>query len=63
MLFNLGMAETKNDIKYTKSILIHEWDEATRYEEFKKIGKDKWTELVSKGKVVEYNTKTVPKDE
>ena len=61
VLFNLGMAETKNDIKYTKPNLDHEWDEATRYEEFKKIGKDKWTDLVSKGKVVEYNTKTVQK--
>ena len=60
-MFNLGMAETTNDIKYTKPNLDHEWDEATRYEEFKKIGKDKWTDLVSKGKVVEYNTKTVQK--
>ena len=61
VLFNLGMAESEKDIKYTKPNLDHEWDEATRYEEFKKIGKDKWIELVSKGKVVEYNTKTVQK--
>ena len=61
VLFNLGMAESEKDIKYTKPNLDHEWDEATRYEEFKKIGKDKWTDLVSKGKVVEYNTKTVQK--
>ena len=60
-LFNLGMAESRKDIKYTKPNLDSEWDEATRYEEFKKIGKDKWTDLVSKGKVVEYNTKTVQK--
>ena len=61
VLFNLGMAESEKDIKYSKPNLDHEWDEATRYEEFKKIGKDKWIELVSKGKVVEYNTKTVQK--
>ena len=61
VLFNLGMAESEKDIKYTKPNLDHEWDEATRYEEFKKIGKDKWIQLVSKGKVVEYNTKTVQK--
>ena len=61
VLFNLGMAESEKDIKYTKPNLDHEWDEAKRYEEFKKIGKDKWIELVSKGKVVEYNTKTVQK--
>ena len=61
VLFNLGMAESEKDIKYRKPNLDHEWDEATRYEEFKKIGKDKWTDLVSKGKVVEYNTKTVQK--
>ena len=61
VLFNLGLAESRKDITYTKPNLDHEWDEATRYEEFKKIGKDKWTDLVSKGKVVEYNTKTVQK--
>ena len=60
-LFNLGMAESRKDITYTKPNLDSEWDEATRYEEFKKIGKDKWIELVNKGKVVEYNTKTVQK--
>tara|TARA_B100000242_G_scaffold61858_1_gene37417 strand:- start:5324 stop:7273 length:1950 start_codon:yes stop_codon:yes gene_type:complete len=60
-LFNLGMAESRKDIKYTKPNLDSEWDEATRYEEFKKLGKDKWIELVNKGKVVEYNTKTVQK--
>ena len=60
-LFNLGMAESIKDITYTKPDLDSEWHEATRYEEFKKIGKDKWIELVNKGKVVEYNTKTVQK--
>ena len=60
-LFNLGMAESRKDITYTKPDLDSEWDEATRYEEFKKLGKDKWIELVNKGKVVEYNTKTVQK--
>jgi|TARA_B100001996_G_scaffold90783_2_gene67502 hypothetical protein len=60
-LFNLGMAESRKDITYTKPNLDTEWDEATRYEEFKKIGKDKWIDLVNKGKVVEYNTKTVQK--
>ena len=48
-LFNLGMAESRKDITYTKPNLDSEWDEATRYEEFKKIGKDKWIELVNKG--------------
>ena len=60
-MFNLGMAESEKNIKYTKPNLDHEWDEATRYQEFKKIGKNKWIDLVSKGKVVEYNTKTVQK--
>ena len=60
-LFNLGMAESRKDITYTKPNLDSEWNEATRYEEFKKLGKDKWIELVNKGKVVEYNTKTVQK--
>ena len=59
-LFNLGMTESK-DITYTKPNLNNEWDEAERYEEFKKIGKDKWIDLVKKGNVVEYNTKTVQK--
>ena len=49
------------DITYTKPNLNNEWDEAERYEEFKKIGKDKWIDLVKKGNVVEYNTKTVQK--
>ena len=29
-----------------------EWDEAQRYPEFKKLGKEKWIELAQKGKVV-----------
>jgi hypothetical protein len=37
----------------------HEWDEATRYPEFVKLGKEKWIELVSKGKPVTVTRKNV----
>jgi len=59
-LFNLGMTESK-DITYTSPNFDNEWDEATRYKEFKNIGKEKWIALAKKGKVVEYNSKTVKK--
>ena len=59
-LFNLGMTESK-DIAYTSPNFDNEWDEATRYKEFKNIGKEKWIALAKKGKVVDYNTKTVKK--
>lgn len=38
-----------------------EWDEATRYPEFVKLGKKKWIELVSKGKQVTVTRKNVNK--
>ena len=38
-----------------------EWDEATRYPEFVKLGKEKWIELVSKGKPVTVTRKNVNK--
>jgi hypothetical protein len=38
-----------------------EWDEATRYPEFVNLGKEKWIELVSKGKPVTVTRKNVNK--
>ena len=38
-----------------------EWDEATRYPEFVNLGKEKWIELVSKGKQVTVTRKNVNK--
>jgi hypothetical protein len=37
---------------FTKPQLDVEWEEANRYPEFRKIGKDAWIELASKGKAV-----------
>lgn len=55
-------AEDSNDpIKYTDPNFDNEWDEATRYDEFKNIGKEKWIALAKTGKVVDYNTETVKK--
>jgi len=55
-------AEDSNDtITYTNPNFDNEWDEATRYDEFKNIGKEKWIALAKTGKVVDYNTETVKK--
>ena len=42
--FNEGFIEPQFDV---------EWEEAERYPEFEKIGKEEWIELASKGKAVE----------
>jgi len=39
-------------VNYTMPKLYKEWDEASRYPEFRKIGKDAWIKLASKGKAV-----------
>jgi len=41
-----------NKVNYTMPKLHKEWDEASRYPEFRKIGKDAWIKLASKGKAV-----------
>jgi predicted chitinase len=43
-------------IIYTKPNLENEWEEAARYPEFVKLGKDAWIELAKKGKAVTINS-------
>jgi hypothetical protein len=61
MSFKQFVEAISQDIAYTSPNFDMEWDEAIRYKEFKNIGKEKWIALAKKGKVVEYNTKTVKK--
>jgi hypothetical protein len=42
----------ENKIKYSAPNFDYEWEEAERYPEFRKIGKDAWIELAGKGKAV-----------
>ena len=42
----------KNNESFVKPQFDVEWDEATRYPEFKKLGKEAWIKLASKGKAV-----------
>ena len=42
----------ENKIKYSAPNFEYEWEEALRYPEFRKIGKDAWIELAGKGKAV-----------
>ena len=53
VLYNLGLAESVQSIKFRMPNFDAEWSEAERYSEFKKIGKDKWIELAKKGKPVD----------
>tara|TARA_B100001287_G_scaffold242474_1_gene217944 strand:- start:1408 stop:4473 length:3066 start_codon:yes stop_codon:yes gene_type:complete len=53
VLFNLGLAESVKDIRFRMPNFDAEWDEAKRYPEFVKIGKDKWIELAKKGKPID----------
>ena len=49
-----GKQTLDEDIEsYTNPNFNVEWDEATRYPEFKKIGKDKWIELAKSGKAID----------
>jgi len=41
-----------NSIKFVKPKFDVEWEEATRYPEFKKLGKKEWIKLAKKGKAV-----------
>lgn len=43
-------------IEYTEPNLDFEWEEANRYPEFAKIGKEAWIELASKGKALTINS-------
>src|SRR6056300_184119 len=45
-------------ITFTKPNFNYEWEEANRYPEFQKIGKDAWIELAKKGKVVTITSAT-----
>lgn len=38
-------------IKYQKPNFENEWEEANRYPEFRKMGKDKWVELAQQGSI------------
>jgi hypothetical protein len=43
------------DVIYTAPDLEVEWEEANRYPEFQKSGKDKWFEIAKQGKVVRWS--------
>ena len=42
-------------IVYSKPNFYHEWEEAIRYPEFKKMGKDGWIDIANKGYVTTYS--------
>jgi hypothetical protein len=48
--YNENMSESK--LNYSTPNFDHEWEEALRYPEFQKIGKQAWIELAGKGKAV-----------
>ena len=47
--------DSKDFINYIKPNFEYEWEEATRYPEFKKIGKEEWINLANQGHVVHYS--------
>jgi hypothetical protein len=47
-----GMAESFGGRKFVKPNFDFEWEEAERYPEFVKLGKDAWIELARKGRAV-----------
>jgi len=53
VLFNLGLAESIQKIDFKDPNFEQEWDEAQRYSEFKKIGKDAWIDLAKQGDKVD----------
>jgi hypothetical protein len=44
-----------NEVKYSKPNFNVEWEEAIRYPELKKIGKDNWEKISKKGYVTKYS--------
>lgn len=42
----------KDTVKYSIPNFEHEWEEAKRYPEFRKMGKESWIKLASEGKAV-----------
>ena len=63
VLYNLGLAESVQSIKFRMPNFDAEWSEAERYPEFKKIGKDKWIELVKTGKPIDVDNELANKIE
>ncbi len=47
--------ERKFKIQYKKPNFEFEWNEATRYPEFKEMGKEGWIDLVKKGHTIKYS--------
>lgn len=47
--------ESLSDLKYTKPNFSNEWEEALRYPELEKIGKDGWIQLAQKGSTMMYS--------
>jgi len=47
--------DLKDSISYTKPNFEYEWEEAIRYPEFKKMGKEKWINLANQGHTVRYS--------
>jgi hypothetical protein len=50
------LKELHKSISYKKPNFENEWNEAIRYPEFKKMGKNNWIELAKSGKTVKYST-------
>jgi len=50
------LKENQHQIKYTQPNFEIEWEEANRYPEFKKMGKDNWIKIAKQGKSVLYNS-------
>jgi len=48
--------ELYEDISYSKPNFEFEWEEARRYPEFEKIGKEKWIKVAKKGKPISYGS-------
>ena len=63
VLYNLGLTESIQSIKFRMPNFDAEWSEAERYPEFKKIGKDKWIELVKTGKPIDVDNELANKIE
>ena len=53
VLFNLGLAESIQKIDFKDPNFEQEWNEAQRYSELKKIGKDAWIDLAKQGDKVD----------
>jgi predicted chitinase len=53
--YNVG-EDAMRGVIYTKPNFDFEWEEAERYPEFVKLGKDAWIELAKKGKAVTINS-------